>query len=567
MAGTAHPTRPRPDRRVLPWFGDPADAGPLATRTSAFDAAVLAVLVLLSCAPYVAGLGFYSDDWAFLAMMHQAGDGYARLVTALMPTGMATRPVQALEVAGLYAAFGVDPLGYHVVNSLILAATVVLFHLSLRALGFARLPALLVPLVFGLLPHYSTDRVWIAAFQANASVCLFFLALFADLRFIACDRRRRWVWKGLASLALVGSVLAYEVTAALLLFSAVLLGWQARRLGRGLASLIAIGSNVALLAAAILYKLTTTVRADIAGGYLLRVLRIVREGAPVHFGELGVALPVRVVQALRDDPSAYVLTVGVLIGACVVAWLLRVVPANADIAGTARGAALVVLGGLLFGLGYGVAFTTWEIGFHATGANNRTAIAAAIGVAFVFVGVIVAATRLLPVRARRTALIAVVACLCASASIVTGTIAEQWVRAASAQDALVDEIRTRFPDLAPGSTLLVDGLCPYVGPAPVFATSWDMTGMLQLVYDAADVRGDVLKPNSEITPGGVRTMLFDDVINVYPFEDDLFVLHARTGQIAALASEEAARTWFDTAGVDAHAACPAWTDGDGSEVF
>ena len=567
MAGTAHSTGPRPVRRALPWFGDPADTGPRAARTTAFDGAFLAALVLLSCAPYVAGLGFYSDDWAFLAMMHQAGDGYARLVAALMPTGMATRPVQALEVAGLYAAFGVDPLGYHVVNSVTLAATVVLFHLSLRALGFARLPALLVPLVFGLLPHYSTDRVWIAAFQANASVCLFFAAVFADLRFIARDDARRWVWKGLASLAVVGSLLAYEVTAALLLFGALLLGWHARRLGRGLTSLIAIATNVALLAAAITYKLTTTVRADISGGYLLRVLRIGREGAPVHFGELGVALPVRLVQALRDYPNADVLAVGVLIGVCVAARLARVVPAELDVGGTARAAALVALGGVLFGLGYGVAFTTWEIGFHATGANNRTAIAAAIGVAFVFVGIIEAVARFAPARARGTALIALVSLLCASASIVTGTVAEQWVRAARAQDALVDVIRARVPDLAPGSTLLVDGLCPYVGPAPVFATSWDMSGMLQLVYEEADLRGDVLKPNSVVTPAGVRTMLFDDVINVYPFEHDLFVLHARTGEVAALPTEAAAHAWFDTAGIDAHAPCPAWTDGDGSEVF
>ena len=92
------------------------------------------------------------------------------------------RPVQFLYLAALYKAFGTDPLGYHVVNTLVLAAGAVLFYLVLRRLGLSRVLALAVPLVYALLPHYSTNKLWMAAFQIGLSMTLYFLSLYADLR-------------------------------------------------------------------------------------------------------------------------------------------------------------------------------------------------------------------------------------------------------------------------------------------------------------------------------------------------------------------------------------------------
>jgi hypothetical protein len=539
------------------------------------DVAFLAVIVLVSCTPYVGGLGLYSDDWAFLSTLHDAGGSFPRLFGAILPMEMSTRPVQAVLLAALYAVFGNDPLGWHVTNAFVLTATVVLFHLSLRAIGFARLPALLIPLVFGLLPHYSTDRVWIAAFQANAALLLYFASLGADLQFLRRADARRWLWKGLGSAALVASALAYEVTAPLLLLNVVVLGGlgsfeRARRatprLGPTLAGIV---SNVVLLAATIGYKLSTTIRADISGGYIHRVLRIVREAVPVHFGDYGVELPARVVQILSGGPAPWVVAVAALIGLATGIWLLVRDREGAETAiRRVDWRAITGLGAILFVAGYGVTLMTWEIGFHATGANNRTAIVAAIGVAFVFVGVLGWIARSLPsARTGRRAIAVLAGMLAAVVALITGSVADHWADAAREQEAVIAAIHERFPDVPAGTTLLLDGLCPYVGPAPVFATGWDVTGMLQLTYDKRDVRGDVIKPNSEATPEGLRTTLFDDVINVYPYGSDLYAYHVASNDVYPLPDEETARRYLEGFSTMARPACPRYSDGDGIAIF
>ena len=162
---------------------------------------------------------------------------------------------------------------------------------------------------------------------------------------------------------------------------------------------------------------------------------------------------------------------------------------------------------------------------------------------------------------------ALVALLAATGTLLTGTVAEFWVRAADRQREVISQLREQFPALPQDATVLLDGLCPFEGPAVVFATSWDVTGMLQLEYGQRSLRGDVIKPNTELTPDGVRTTLFDDVINVYPFGERLIAYHLPTSRAFTLASPEAARSYFAGVSVAGRPTCPPSTDGDGVPVF
>jgi len=171
-------------------------------RAAARDRLFLAAVLVLSCLPYLGGLGLYSDDWAFLSEMQNARGSLRGMYDAIMPTGLATRPMQAVELVALYSLFGLEPLGYHIVNTAVLALAVALFYQSLRLLGLPRAIAIVVPLTFALLPHYSTDRFWIAAFQANLSICLYFVSLYADLRFVSSAGSRRSSFPSLSSPAL-----------------------------------------------------------------------------------------------------------------------------------------------------------------------------------------------------------------------------------------------------------------------------------------------------------------------------------------------------------------------------
>jgi hypothetical protein len=152
------------------------------------------------------------------------------LFSALYADEIRQRPLQALHLAWIYRLFTTDPLGYHLVNSAVFVIAVLLFYLSLRELRLPRLVVLTVPLVYGLLPHYSTDRFWVAAFQANLSMALYFTSLHAALRALRTRHARRWTWKLLSLACLLGSTLAYEVALPLFLFSAAVIWLHARGL-------------------------------------------------------------------------------------------------------------------------------------------------------------------------------------------------------------------------------------------------------------------------------------------------------------------------------------------------
>jgi hypothetical protein len=556
------------------------------------DVAFLGVIVLLSCAPYVAGLGLYGDDWTFFAEYERSsGTLRALFMAGLVDLNMDGRPIQALLLAVLFRLFGPVPLAFHAVNAAVLAGIVMLFHLVLRRLNFVRSVAVAVPLVFGLLPHYSTDRFWIAAFQANAAVLLYFVSLYADLRFVqrsdAANDAVAWSWKLLGAVALVASVLAYEVTAVLFLVNVVVLlrlsgaGGGGAWLRRAWPSALLVGTNVLLLGLAVGYKLMATQRAGVSGGLRFRLLRVFTEAAPVHFVEQGIALPLKAARALALAPSPAVLLVSLAIGIAASVWIWRLMPMDpvmdvTPISPPVPGGdgwpgswlGFVVVGFALFCAGYGMTVFTWEIGFHATGANNRTAIGATLGTAWVFVGVIGwMAAGLRSVRLRALLFAGGIGLVAATGTLLTNAVASFWVHAAREQDAVVGALLRHVPAPAGRTVMLLDGVCPFHGPAPVFVTSWDVTGMLHRVYGDRSVRGDVLKPTSELLPDGVRTILFDDVINVYGYGERLIAFHVGTGVATVLRDRQTADDYMMGASAPARPQCAPYTDGDGADIY
>ena len=80
----------------------------------ASDLLFLSAVVVLSVVPYVWRLGFYSDDWASLAMMTSASDqSIAGLVKAQLvhDPDAAARLTNTVYQALLFHLFGLNPLG------------------------------------------------------------------------------------------------------------------------------------------------------------------------------------------------------------------------------------------------------------------------------------------------------------------------------------------------------------------------------------------------------------------------------------------------------------------------
>lgn len=573
----------------------PADASAQAVSQAADrlkDCLFLGLLVVASLVLYVRQLGFYSDDWSFLGYLSLSqDDSVMGLFRSIYSPWVQMRPAQVFYLALLYRLFGAQPLGYHLVNALILVLGVVLFYLVLVELDLPRLYALALPAIYGLLPHYSTVRFWVAAAQANLSMAFYFLSLLALLRALRVTAWTGWLWWGLALASLAGSILAYEVFLPLFCVHLVVLWQRGRRIAIspggapawGRLALQASGYLMALVAL-LGFKTLTTVRTGASGSSILEILAdIARTAFSINYGEngyglnylralqvsyvdYGLALPRVVVTILREGPPVEMLFMAVLLGVSIYAYLFRSSSeATFEIPEFGRIFQWLGAGLVLFVLGYAIFLTNYNVLFTTTGMGNRTAIAAAVGVAVSMVGGVLLLCRVLPGAFRQQLFCLSIASLGASGFLINNHIASYWIDAYRQEQAIIAGVGQAFPSLPAGSALILDGVCPYRGPAAVFESNWDLAGVLMMRYGDSSLQADVVSPNMRIEADGLYTTIYGDE-HFYPY-GDLFVYHFGRDIVYQLDSYEIARLYFQNFTPDLANGCPPSAGGYGVPIF
>ena len=210
----------------------------------------------------------------------------------------------------------------------------------------------------------------------------------------------------------------------------------------------------------------------------------------------------------------------------------------------------VRVGLIAFVLGYAIFLTNRQVLFRSAGIDNRVNAAAALGVAAILVGAIGwIAGRL--TEPRGIALFsASVGCIVATGVLIIATLGSFWTSAAKEQHAIVSSLQRTAPSLPPSSTVVLDGVCPEIGPAVVFADQSDLRGALALAYDdpslAADAATEGLRAGSrrlelEMTfLGGrsTRTYAYGPHLFVYDFpRRTLHVLRDRSDAARYVSSE------------------------------
>ena len=138
------------------------------TRAVFQDCLFLAFVIFASLVFYLPRLGFYSDDWIFLSLLHLSDDqSLPGLYQAIYDGDIVIRqrPVQMVYLVLFYWLFGLHPIYYHVANAVALIASGILLYFIIREFGQGRFIAVAISLVYLMLPHYSTDRFWVAAHQ------------------------------------------------------------------------------------------------------------------------------------------------------------------------------------------------------------------------------------------------------------------------------------------------------------------------------------------------------------------------------------------------------------------
>jgi hypothetical protein len=572
---------------VFAWasYSPESGSGYIPQTVASRDCLFLFGILLLSGLFYVNRLGFYADDWYVWSAFDGASDqSLCGLLRALplsgsLLDGLGVRPAQTLYQALTYSSFGLHPLPYHLFNTVVLAGIAVLFYASLRELRLPHCITLVVPLVYGFLPHYATDRFWIAAHQAVLSQAFFFFGLYAALRAMRAGRELSFCLKAVSILSFAVALLFYEVILGLLPAAFLFIGNRmytksncnvVKRRG-----LICPGCGYVLVAAIslgtiLVYKSRFTNRVNFPfqhsssphlGNLVWNAVNMTIRFNVLHYG---AGLP-RVAFALYrfSGLDAWSAIAAGAIAITVLLYLNWTLKRSQSAFLSKNGALyLIAVGLVMFVLDY-VPFFVLSSNFSYDGMSNRVTIASAIGAAFVLAGgamLLIRAT--LPAKLQSLSVCGAVAAICALNYVCIASFANCWAKADIEQRDLVSEVRKNV-NLLPGSTLLLDGFCRYVGPAPVFENASDLGGALRIAYQDHALQADVVSPTLEINDEGIRTTSYG-VAERYVYGEKLWLYNGQRKSTLQLINSYVARNYFQTINPDKNSGCPVGIEGAGS---
>ena len=545
------------------------------------DSAFLTIIVIMSAVLYLSDLGFYSDDWFHLAEFITSDDqSFNGLFLSQWnhSHNLHRKPTQILYQTTLYSLFGIRPLGYHIVNSVMLSLMSILLYWTLRQLGIPRLLAVAISAVYALIPNYSTDRFWWAAFGYTLTMCLYFLSLYADLRAIQSNLNSLIIWKLLAIVGLIFGSLSYEIIIPLFFLNPLLVCIQNRRFNQvslherlgtiGIA--VYFGSHFLVLALVIAYKSLFA----IGGGFAVpdtmeSVIRFGLSSIGPNFGTYVLGLPQAFYWAFQNS-SGLILVMSLILGAFVFIYITHTTRAEetALLSEMNNREWLRLAGGgiFVFLLGYSIFFVAiGRIIFASSSYGNRWAIAGALGVSIFWISLLGWLNNLLPkIISRKYGFPVLVAVLCSSGFLINNTLAQDHVAAWSEEKLILDEIRTNFPKLKPNTTLILLGSCPYIGSAMVFAR-YDLEGALWVMYRDKTLRADVGSKIS-VEPTGLVIDTFDHSAR-YPYNNLLFIYDRERKLVKSIPDMQSALDYFGTNKVDWPNNCPQGTMDIGAPIF
>lgn len=530
-------------------------------RARLVDAAFLAIVTTVPALFYTRGLGFYLDDHYFLGVMATSHDqSIGGLFGALVggdPKAQ-LRPVEYFLLATMYWLFGSNPLPYHVLLAALVPLCALTLYVVLRRLGLPRFLALATPLLFATAPHYSSDKLWVAAYDPTLSLMLFLVSFYASLRAAAAVGRRAWGWLALAGGTLLASAFMYEIALSLFLLAVLYHLIRARREGgswRRSALALALLFGVTLVVkvvAALKVGSETTYRIGYGHGFLHQMGYLVSGTVKLNFVTYGVALPYVIGWIVVHRLTWSAVGASAIVGIASFLYLARGagVLGVSDRLPTWRGRAvwqyLATAGLGVVVAGYGIFVVTRNIYFTSAGIDNRVNIVAALGMALIALALILRLIELVPAVRRQTVFALSVGLLAATGVLVTNTIAGYWQEASQRQREVLAGLRAVLPAHPSSTTVILDGTCAEIGPGIVFGTHYDLAGALQTIYRDPTIRADITTRALDVEPHRVvaSTRVYDHVEVVsYPYGRRLLLYDWRRRRSYVLPDAAAARRY------------------------
>ena len=441
---------------------------------------VLAGVAALAFYPHIHHGGFYSDDWSngALSLLPPAGLGFGHAVSAFADLTI-YRPILVVYVPLTYAIFGLH-MHLHLLWAACLAVCVAgLLYGVLRMLGVPWIHALAIAGLTLLFPWFDSVRLWVTGAQLSLSISFFLAGLWVALAGLDRDS---WKWKIAAVFLYLLSILTYEITlplvAAIGLIYVLRAGWKKAR------TYWAVDIGVALVAGVWVAVHTERTASGLSGD-VSHLGMIITNGGTLFGRSLLPLGPQRTTLVLLAFASV------LLIGAVI--YRRRSEEPEAGARWGLGSWLLLAIGGVVVAAVGWVAFipadpyytpSIYGVTNRVNGLSGLGLVIAAYGACGI-VGNLVGRTRmgrpgLLGLAV--TLLLAVV--LGASYASVLHRHIGIWNAAYAAERVGLNEIRNRYPNMPPGSTLFVAGYPAYQAPGvPIMSANWDLDGMVELEYD------------------------------------------------------------------------------------
>ena len=451
------------------------------------DCLVIFATVIVAALPYLPGLGFYSDDWSTIADF--SNHGTSAVIREMLTPGTTwrLRPVQIAFLSLTYNAFHLHALPYHILITLSVGVSAVFAYLAINELQVGRWVAFSIAVVFGLLPHYSSDNIWIASHVAVLSVTFALAGVYSMLRAARVGEKRWPAWAICAALAMALSILSYEIAFGIIAASVVLLGWKmyerdrasSQRFPKRLAGVVSMAAVLLLLVAVKVHEQTRIVyHGHFFGHFWKLIWHALSQAVLFNFWTYGLHLPVVLADLYRQSALSIAAAIASgVVFVLVTAYLWRCMdPLEVPRLRTCLW--LILISFVVFALGYGLFLPVIDANFSSAGVANRVTMASALGAACVPVAIAGLICWLISPLLRHRVFSVVMGLICAVNCLVMCGIGHYWDDAASQQAAVLASIKTNVRSLPHDSVLLLDGVCRYSGPAVVFEVGYDIRGAL-----------------------------------------------------------------------------------------
>ena len=125
---------------------------------------------------------------------------------------------------------------------------------------------------------------------------------------------------------------------------------------------------------------------------------------------------------------------------------------------------------------------------------------------------------------------------------------------------------SHLPTKNPKEPFVLDGVCPYVGPAIVLESSWDLQGALQMLYRDRTLRATVTARNLALNTHGLTSSIYG-LETHYPYGERLLIYDLARKKSHLLRDIEGACSYFQKAIRESGSACPVGSPGYGVPVL